>query len=111
MHRLLMRILRKKNSLLVRTSCARRNIEFGQLTGKKRVFRKFRGEFLQLYAGQFYLFFAQGLQRQQNLGKRSQIAAMICGDLKLPDSRYLVAVDSGEADRAPGRLSFGDKDL
>jgi hypothetical protein len=50
-----------------------RNIEFGQLTSKKRVFGEFRDELRKLCAGHFCLFLAQGRHRQHNLRKRPEI--------------------------------------
>ncbi len=76
-----------------------RNIEFGQLTGKKRVLGEFRDELRKLFAGHFCLFLAQGCQRQQNLRKRPEIMAAFSSDLKLLDAGFLVAVDSSEAEK------------
>src|ERR1019366_4638187 len=74
----------------------RRNIEFGQLTGKKWVFGKFRDEFRKLCACHFRLFLAQGRQRQQNFRKRPEIMAVLGGDFELLDPHFLVAVDSSK---------------
>jgi hypothetical protein len=63
------------------TARGSRDTEFGQLTGKTRVFGKFDDELL--CAGYFWLLLAQGCQRQQNLRELPQVVAMIGGDREL----------------------------
>jgi hypothetical protein len=75
-----------------------RTIELGQLTGKKRVCGEFRDEFGKLTASYFWLLLAQSSHRQQDLRKRSQVAAVIGGDLELLDPHLLVTVDSSKAE-------------
>ena len=98
MHRLLKLILLSKKSLL-RSNCrGRSNLDLGQLTSKKLVFREFRDKFAKLSVSYFWLLFAPGRQRQQNLRKRPQVAAIVGGDLDLLDPYFLVAMDSSEAE-------------
>jgi hypothetical protein len=60
-----------------------KNIEFGQLASKKRVFGKFCDELLKLCAGHYCVLLTQGRQRQQNFRKRPEIIAARGGDLEL----------------------------
>src|SRR5579864_1010093 len=56
--------------LSILTSVAGVMIEFGQLTGKERVSRKFCDEVPKLGAGQFRVFFTQGSQGQQDFSQK-----------------------------------------
>ncbi len=84
-------------------SRGKRSIEFGQLARKKQVLWEFRDQLRKLRLCYIALLLAKARQRQQDLRKRPEVAAVRSADLELLYAAALIAADSCEA--FPGRLA------
>src|SRR5581483_33579 len=87
--------------LLGLNSRGRRSIEFGQFARKNRGVRELGDQLRKLRVCYIALLLAQARQRQQDLRKRPEIAAVGSGDLDLLYAAVLIAADSCEAEEEP----------
>src|SRR5512132_1080474 len=76
-------------------------IELGQLPGKQRIPREFRGQFHQLRACQGKSLLTERGHCQDDLGKGPQVTAARSGDFQLRDAALLIAADPLEFEKEP----------